>query len=129
MSLMTKRKHPVAIAMLIALAVIWLVPLLIFVLLILASLAGRWELGKRHEFWDQALAGLPADASRDRVERAFLAHGIRLGCSGERDGIAECVGRDTRSFGVLPEWHIRFTVRFARGSLQSIEQTALGVGL
>lgn len=129
MPLMTTRKHPLGTALMVALAVAGLVPLVLLALLVLASLVGRWEFRGRQAFWDETLAELPAGVSRDRVERAFLAHGIRLGCAGERDGIIECVGRDTRSYGVLPEWHIRFTVRFERDALQSVEQTALGVGL
>lgn len=126
---MTKCTHPVRTTLVIALAVIGLVPLILLGLLILASLLGRWEFRERQAFWDNTLAELPAGASRDRVEGTFLAHGITLRCANERDGITECVGRDVRSYGVLPAWHVRFTVRFAGGSLRSIEQTPLGVGL
>lgn len=111
------------------LAVVALVPLLAGLVPVAVSLAGRWQLRERQAFWTATLATLPAGASRSSVEHAFRSHGIALRCSPERDGITACTGRDVRSHGVLPEWHVRFQVGFVDGSLRSVEQTALGVGL
>ena len=111
------------------LAAVVLVPFVLAVALILASRMGRAALEERQRFWSDALTEVRPGSSRKRVEQALLAHGVALDCGVDRDGIAECVGRDPRTFGVLPEWHVRFLVRFEGGALQSIERATVGVGL
>lgn len=126
---MSPRRTRTASAATIVLATVVLVPLFLGLVLAVVSLAGRWQLRERQAFWNATLADLPAGSSRGSVERRFGSHGIELRCSPEREGITHCAGRDVHAYGVLPEWHLRFEVRFVDGSLRSVEQTALGVGL